>query len=369
MKIWYLPLEPYRERYTEALAGWTLEAFDEDESGNVTVINGQHFNAQVTVGRVLDAYGRGYWACTQIANLIAMLSGNPWPDVIYIDDMFHPGYEALPYLFAQETGKGKAPVIVTRNFAQSMDPDDFTHPMRSWMRHYEHVVYKTADVVLCACSEHERMIRAAGLEGRTEALGLPFNDAWVRRTYGMEQRDRLERPFKVIYASRFDTEKQPQYFLELARRCRVRSCGYEFVMCTGADDVRSNDPCIVEAIKRAESDGLVRVMRGCTKASYYHELATSRVQVNTARQDFISYTALEASALGTQTLAPAFRSFPEAFDNDARCLWVPWSVDDLEAKLINLMTMRRSTRRIKALAAYHGQTLARTYDLFETLVN
>ena len=41
--------------------------------------------------------------------------------------------------------------------------------------------------------------------------------------------------------------------------------------------------------------GRVRVVTKATKLDYYTELANSRVQLNTARQDFISYTAIEAS--------------------------------------------------------------------------
>ena len=56
-------------------------------------------------------------------------------DVIYFEDMFHPGIESLPYIFNQTDAKFR-PKIFVRCLAQTIDPDDFVHVwgMAGWMR-------------------------------------------------------------------------------------------------------------------------------------------------------------------------------------------------------------------------------------------
>ena len=54
-------------------------------------------------------------------------------------------------------------------------------------------------------------------------------------------------------------------------------------------------------------------------------------------QDWVSNTVSEADALGCNVLYPAYRSFPETFANDPDRLYIPWSIDDVEVKLGNLL--------------------------------
>jgi hypothetical protein len=97
-------------------------------------------------------------------------------------------------------------------------------------------------------------------------------------------------------------------------------------------------------------------------------LAASRVQINTARQDWVSYTAIEASAFGTPTLAPCFRSFPEALRSRPQVLYVPWSLDDACAKLCHLLFNSESAAEdVGVLAAYHDGTLDRIAQLIKQL--
>ena len=46
----------------------------------------------------------------------------------------------------------------------------------------------------------------------------------------------------------------------------------------------------------------------------------------------------EADALGANVLFPAYRSFPEVFNNDHTRMYVPWSMEDAMAKLELLLS-------------------------------
>lgn len=362
MKVWYLPLEPYRERYTEQLLDWTTRAYAR-LGVEAVVVHGQTLagRERILTGPVLDAQGRAHYALTQVAALVARLGEVRRGDWIFVEDLFTPGYEALPYVFDQ-LGDDQRPNIATRNYAQSVDPDDFTFPMRGWMRRYEELVDRTASVVFVASTVHKEMLHAAGLDGATTVVaGLPFDPAAVR-AQGPEPRPWATRPRKVVYASRLDREKQPHFFMDVALRL---PSDVDVVVCTGSDLPRSNDPTVLERLAAMADAGRLRVRTGLTKADYYAELATARVQLNTARQDFVSFTALEASAYGVPTLAPAFRSFPEALENRASQLYVPWSVDDAASRLLALLD--RGEPLCGRLAVTHGQTFDRMVTLMKAV--
>jgi hypothetical protein len=58
---------------------------------------------------------------------------------------------------------------------------------------------------------------------------------------------------------------------------------------------------------------------------------------NCALQDWVSNTVSEADTLGCNVLYPAYRSFPETFNNDHERLYVPWSQEDAIMKLEKLL--------------------------------
>jgi hypothetical protein len=82
---------------------------------------------------------------------------------------------------------------------------------------------------------------------------------------------------------------------------------------------------------------------------------------NCALQDWVSNTASEADALGTNCLYPAYRSFPESFANDRECLYIPWSQDDAVFKLNTLLFQERDN--LGKLSDWTSGTIDRCLDI------
>jgi len=359
MKLAYLPLEPYRERYTEMLCDWTTARW-RDRCEVLAIYAGDKFDGDIETGVVLDAHRRCHWALTQMAALIKDLKEGVKYDAIYIDDLFHPGFESLPYIFAQQ--KERAPKLFTRNWAQSVDEDDFTFPMRRWMRHYERLVDQVTAGIFCASTCHAQAMRIAGLKG-AQVVGLPFDSEDVRsRRRGAIARS--DKP-RVIFSSRWDKEKQPDFFMRVVRECGEQ---FEFLVCTGATELRSNWSSLIDDARDLEQDGLLRIRTGCRKLDYYSELAGASVQFNCALQDYVAFTTLEASAFGVPTLAPAYKSFPEVLHNDERRLFVPWSITDAVSKLKVLATTDVLNEwEIAAPSVEHDKTLDKMLGWMKTI--
>lgn len=363
-RLIYLPLESYEERYTSQLCKWNTDRF-EQRGIDYILVHGRDLREddQINVGQVLDAHGRSYYSLHQMANLVSLLHDGDFTndDVIFSEDMFQPGYAALPYILAQ-LPPAQRPKVYTRCLAQSIDPDDFVHPMRNWMRQFEMLVDKTVDGILMANTEMGPHMRIAMFEAPLYVTGLPFDKNEVRSRVP-NRKPLNERKRRVVFSSRWDKEKQPWFYMDLIEKCYYEMENPpEFVITTGAKTLRSTNQEYIDRARELENKGMLSIMEGLSKTEYYEVLADSQVQFNCARQDWQSNTLNEASALGTLSLCAAFRSFPEALNNNARHLFTPWSIQDAYDKL-NLLLTDLKDEDVSYAADQMHMTIDKTIDI------
>lgn len=366
MTIFYVGLERYKERYTEMLARWSVERFRRRGFDVVEVLPQKHDDSLglIEVGKVLDAHGRCRFAAAQMSSLAEHLRGATSLDVVYFEDAFTPGFEAVPYILDQRPSFNR-PLVYARNHAQSMDADDFTFPMRGWMRHYEFLVDNVVSRWFVACEEHRELMRVSMLSAEISVVGLPFDNNDVASIAGGSALAPHARPLKIVYASRLDSEKQPRFLARVAAEIKSRRQDIEIVVCMGSNDIRSDDEVGVRLLKELEAAGTISIKRGLSKKDYYKELKGARVLLNTAKQDWISNTAIEASALGAMLVAPAYKSFPALVGNSRRQLYVPWSVDDAATVAIDAVDDPQPFEETKKIALDQDKTLDRICDLIE----
>lgn len=348
MKVLYFALEKYRERYTELLGGWTLRQMRAE--GVEVVMRGSASTQTIERGRVLDAGRRSTFAMAQIKGAIEEgLLDDPELDWVYLDDMFHPGFEALPY-YRHVTGARWR--IAARNWAQSVDVYDFTWPMRSWMRPYEMMVNACADLIFCGSEIHKEHMLVAGYDERkVHAVGLPY-DAESVRGLALPGRDDVD----VVYTSRLDAEKQPGLMLAIAAEAWER-LGWTTTICSGAP----HDVVGPKVPSEGTWPAWLSLAAELTKGEYYRKVRSAKVHLNTSLQDYVSFGLLDASAMGTQSALPCFRSFPEETVPSA-CLYRPGDVSDAIRALGESTRDWAATRRP---AEHHSGTVRRCVDLMQ----
>ena len=341
MKIFYMGLESYQARYTYQLTDWTKRAYDK-RNIDYTIVPGETIDDSeaIVTGQVLDAHGRSYFGMSQMMNLVKMLKAGEITDkdVIFFEDMFQPGMESLPYIL-QQTPKKYQPHIYLRCLAQAVDPDDFVHVwgMSKWMSLYEQMCNEIPNVHILATNEEMvAHMRIANWKAPIYNIsGLSFGKEEVQSR--VEQKPFVERSQRVVFGARWDQEKQPQFFMDLATKFKEEHPAVEFAICSGGP-LRSNNQFYVEEAKHLAKKGIITIHENLKKNEYYNILADSRVLFNCALQDWVSNTVSEADALGTNVLFPAYRSFPETFANDHTRMYVPWSMEDAMDKLENLLS-------------------------------
>jgi hypothetical protein len=339
-------IEKIESRYTLQLTEWNRRVFDRRGLDVVYVDGANIDNTQsISVGQVLDAHGRSYFGMSQMMNLVQMMRNGEVTneDVIYFEDMFTPGIESLPYIMDQIPSEQR-PRVFVRCLAQAIDPDDFVHVwgMARWMGLYEKMVNEFATGVLATNEEMVAHMRIAGWSAPIYNIsGLAFGKAEVLERIGGAENLRPfdQRAHRVVFAARFDQEKQPGFFMDLIEMFHDQYNGHhpvEFAVLQGGP-LRSNNPEYVARARDLESRGLLKIYEDLKKNEYYTLVNDSRVMFNCALQDWVSNTVSEADTLGCNVLYPAYRSFPETFANDPNRLYVPWSIDDAFVKLGNLL--------------------------------
>ena len=205
-KLYYMGLEAYNARYTLQLTEWNKRVF-ERRGYDVVYVPGETLdNSQkIVTGQVLDAHGRSYFGMSQMMNLVKMMQQGKVTsdDVIYFEDMFQPGFEALPYIIDQ-CDEANMPRIFVRCLAQSIDPDDFVHVwgMDKWMRAYEQMVCSSVDGVLATNEEMVAHMKVAGWDVPIYNIsGLAFGKNEVIERVGGKIKPFNDRRMRVVFSA------------------------------------------------------------------------------------------------------------------------------------------------------------------------
>lgn len=357
--LWYIPLEGYKERYTMQWSApktgwlernWIRAGVDyvriDPAFGKADI---EREPNTIKVGSVVDGVGRSKFCFNQIAMLLSLAERGKIKDsdVIFLDDFWTPGFEALPYAFHL---LGIRPRIYAFLHAQTVDEFDFTHPMRSWMRPIETGMAGAMGGIFVCCPTLKDLVVFGGLAPREKVhvTGHPFSSEEVMERMPSSYRKFLlslptdepqyVRQDKVIWSSRWDTEKNPEFFLQVAKRVIESRSTVKFVICTSAEKIRSNDSRNLEALREAMTSYPKNIIlrEGLTKEQYYQELTESKVQFNSADQDFVAITLLEASVAGCYPIYPYFRSFPETFQFKPGFMYERLNVDQAADMILDI---------------------------------
>ena len=362
-------LEPYKARYTLQLQDWN-EAVFKRRGIDYKLVNGQTLSSDqnIVTGQVLDAHGRTYYSLTQMAELVKLMKEGQVTneDVIYFEDLYTTGIDAIPYICNQVPYEYR-PKIFVRCLAQTIDPDDFLHVwgMSDWMRKYEDMVNQFVDGVLAT---NEEMVMHMKIAGWTAPIynisGLAFGKDEVRSRVNHDLKPFNERHMRVAFAARWDQEKQPDFYMDLIETWYERwpNDVPEFIVLSGSK-LRSNNSSYVKRTQRLVNEGKLKVYTDLEKDMYYRILNDTRVLFNCALQDWVSNTVSEADALGCNVLYPAYRSFPETFANDHQRMYVPWSLEDALNKMHPLLCDPHHNQG--KISDWNDKTIDRICDILE----
>jgi len=326
-KIFYFGLESLASRYTGQLTNeWSPTAFatfsDKIEFVNIPGDVNEH--GDVAVGMVLDAVGRGIYSMSQVQYFLNLIRKGQVKenDIVYFADYWTPGLESIFY--ALDLYKIKNVKFYARNWAQSMDEYDFTYGMRDWMRWYELGLDSKLSGIFCGSTEHKNLMVQAGFKTPIHVLNLPVHK---QLTLAKSGNMNFKKRNVVAYTSRLDKEKNPYFMLSVAEKFLDMHPEWEWVVTTSSSKLRSNVPGVTDAVyDLAKRNSRFKVHENLSKEQYYQVLGEASIQFNSALQDWVSFTCIEATMYGCDIVYPDFRSFKEFIPKDRK--YHAFDVDD-----------------------------------------
>ncbi len=348
-RLIYLPLEQYQERYTEWLSSPEGAIETDLKTLNIpyTVIRPHNHLSRITHGQVVDVQERMAWGFAQVQMLSSLIlnGGVSSETVIFIEDFWLPGMEMIPYTLSTYFGTNKSnwPKMYAYCFAQSCDPNDFTAPWSWWIHDFECAWGSLLEGMFVSCPEHKWLAHEYA-PGKTYVVGLPFSSEVVKRI-PLQQQFPARRQKRVVWSSRWDTEKNPDFFMKLAELVLSERTDIKFVVCTGSEKLVSNDSNMLRMARSMQQrySFNFQVYENLTKAEYYTILQHSRVQFNAASQDWVSNTLLEAATFGCKPLYPWYLSFPAALNYKQEHMYIPGDTQDAKRKLYSLIDSEAPT--------------------------
>ena len=343
--IYYFPLESLKSRYTYQLSTkWMPNAFDK-VNANWTAIDGNYEQGDVKVGMVLDAVGRGIYSMNQCKYFLELIQQGKIKDgdVIYLQDYWTPGIESIFYALDLYKIDVK---VYARCWAQSVDEFDFTYNMRHWMRYYELGLDEKLSGIFVGSTINRDELKHAGFKTPIHVTSLPIN---YDEIYNQVSKKAMKELI-VVSSSRLDWEKNPIFMIEVAKRFLELNKDYKWIFTTSASELRSNDKFIVDKLKQASNDcDRFIIKTNMNKKDYYELLNKASIQFNSALQDYVSFTLLEATTFGCDVCYPRFKSFPECVPSDR--LYEPFDVESALNILNNIVNNSRAHENIPKLSS------------------
>lgn len=362
MNLFYFPLEPVKSRYTFQLSNlWMPHSFKQFD-WNVITIEGEELKEKdIKVGHVLDSIGRSTYSFSQVRNFLenyldkGLVKTN---DVIFFQDFWTPGIEAIYYALDLHKIKVRTYSML---HAQSVDEYDFTYNMKEWMRPFElgiDNIHKTGGIFV-GSTIHREQLRQANFKSPIHVLSLPLDKhEIIHNIYSVKKKK------QVVYSSRMNTEKNPLFMIETAKRFLELNEDYTWICTTSSPKFRSdNDLILTELYKFASINDRFILKENLSKEEYYTILNESEIQFNSALQDYVSWTMLEAVSFGCKLVYPNFRSFPECV-LEKEYLYNSFNVEDSLSTLQKVINMNLSNFQNKVLDISNLGRLFESYIMY-----
>lgn len=319
MRVFDLYLEPLEERYTEQWMRWFKEEFMKERIEHFQIPYGRIPEAlckEIKLGAFLDVNSTMDWKARQVEHIARLFHRCEIRDgdVFFIPDLWFP-VEMLVYMI--RLNRIKASIFAFLH-AGSYTREDFIEPLADWARYMEAGWVRAVDGVFVGTEYHKKSFISRRMEplmddwrrvaSKIHVTGNPFNhEEVIRRAGGIPARKKNQ----IIYPNRFDYEKRPNIFLDIAKIIRANNEDWAFLLTTSRPYLRSCHPWLEEYAKALEKEGTVVIKAGLTKDQYYKELAESKIMVSTSIEENFGYCAVEAIAVDTVPLVPDDYSYPE----------------------------------------------------------
>ena len=290
--IYYLPIEPLEERYTEQWYRWFPDEFRR-QNLEFKVINGETLTNVVETGTFLDVNSTLYYKAEQlkvIANLFytkQIKNG----DVFFVADIEFWGIDSIKYLSVLNG-------INTKLFgfahAGSYTKEDYFAKCAPFAKHYETGWGEIFDQIFVGSEYHkEQMINLRQIpRNKIIVTGNPYNLKEAKGSIPIHTKRN-----RVVLTNRPDFEKRPNLTLDVFIVLKQKHPDWEFCVTTSRN--KWGTGWIRDKAIFLEKEKIITIEEGLTKTDYLSILQQSKVMTSNSIEENFGYCILEAMIFNT----------------------------------------------------------------------
>ena len=302
MKIWFLPIEPLQQRYTEQMYRWVVSALEVLKLDYEVVEGDERYDA-IQHGEWLDTTQTSIWKLDQIRSLSRKIANGDVHrgDLILLGDVWMPGIEAVKF---QSELLRLGLRIGGWHYAGCFDHFDYlARGLSCWGPKYEtSLIEGVLDSVAFGSRYHRDFVkRHCRLPKHEFHRGLAWDHDEVSASVSVRRRSEKK---IIAYTHRIAPEKRPGEFAYLASKHRHVG-DVQFAISTNGTLTKSQQAWADE--------NAIAVVQHDSKQAYYEWLATCTAVWSGADQETFGYSFMEAVALGVPVIAPLRACYEDHF--------------------------------------------------------
>lgn len=341
MTIYYLPIEPLPERYTESWYRNFPVAFN--TICDVVTIDGETLTDHVETGTFLDINSTSYYKSSQLQKIARLFYEKKINDgdIFFVADIEFWGIESIKILAQLQNIHIK---LVGFCHAASYTIEDFMEPTAPYHQYIEVAWFNVFDLIFVGSHYHKQQIiqkRLVPIMTDLNAMGeiikkiIVTGNPMFYEDYAEIHQLHCTKKKQIILSNRFDWEKRPNISLDFAYIIKKSFPDINIIVTTSRPTFKSNRQWLVNYARILEQEGIIKIYENCSKNEYHQHLAESRIFLSNTIEENFGYCLVEAIHFNTYPVVPFKFSHSEILCHNDMFLFQ--HEDEIIDKILNLM--------------------------------
>jgi glycosyltransferase involved in cell wall biosynthesis len=310
MTVYYIPIEPLEERYTEQWYKWFPIEFEKAGVKCIT-IDGETLTDVIETGTFLDVNSTVFYKSEQLKRISQLFYKKKVKpnDVFFVADIEFWGIEVIKYLSVLNDVPVK---LYGFCHAASYTREDFMAKTEPFAKLHENAWFNTFDKVFVGSDYHRNQI----IKLRDVDLVKIINTG---NPYIIPDYMYYQKKNQIVLTNRPDYEKRPNLTLDVFEILKDKHPYWNFVVTTGRKEWGSG--WIRKKALLLQQNGVIDIRENLSKNQYFSILQESKVMTGNSIEENFGYCILEALMFDTIPIIPNDYSHAELLEQDSNCLF------------------------------------------------
>jgi len=364
--IYYVPIEPLKERYTESWYRNIQAFFVKNADTRVQRIEGAALSNTIKVGTFLDVNSTVHYKMTQLQYIASLFYGGfvKDGDWFFFGDIEFWGIESVRLMAQLNNVRIRIFGFLHAASYTHMDAFAVAEP---YQKYTECGWIAACDEVFVGSKYHKRAVVSRRLQryakkdanllaDKIHVTGNPM----FKEDYENWSATEVPKKRQIILPNRFDTEKGFGESLYFAQVLKHKDPTINIVVCSPHQQIKTNRQFNADMVAKLAKDRVIDLRLGVSKEEYHRLLAESKAMWSMTQEENFGYCVAEACLYNCTPVIQNMFSHPELVHDHSACLWD--SHDAIIPMTLSALEMQ-DTFAVREFATKYFKSMDRIWDV------